>query len=258
VLLGVALVIGVRVIEPKLAFFPSAGEDTTPPEFGAPFEPSTVDTRDNERLRVWTLTHPQPRATIVYFHGNGGNLSVWAPILAGIQRQRYTVIALDYRGYGMSTGRPSEKGLYRDVEAVLDFAWRRGARTSLVYWGRSLGTTMAAYAASIKAPDGVILEAGFPDARSLVRSSPPMMFLSLFSSYRFPTATFMQRVQAPALVIHGDRDSVIPYELGQQLYDRIPGRKQFVTIRGGDHNDAAPRDPATYWNAIDTFVSQLH
>jgi hypothetical protein len=116
---------------------------------------------------------------------------------------------------------------------------------------------MAAYAATRRAPDGLILESGFPDARSLVRSSPPAAFLALFSTMRFPAAIFLQRVTVPALVIHGDDDHVIPIEQGRRLFEGIAGRKEFVTIRGGDHNDVAPPDPRVYWQAVDAFVATL-
>lgn len=248
----------VRVIEPSFAFFPSAGEDTTPAELGASFESIMIPTADGERLRAWRLPAEAPRAHIIYFHGNGGNLSVWAPILVNVARRGYSVLAVDYRGYGLSSGRPTERGLYRDVDAVVDRAWREAdGRTPIVYWGRSLGTAMAAYAATIKPPAGIILESGFPDARTLARISPVLAFLALFSTLRFPTADFMQRVPSPRLVLHGDADSVIPFAQGRALFDRLAEPKQFVTIRGGDHNDISPPDPSAYWSAVDNFISSL-
>jgi pimeloyl-ACP methyl ester carboxylesterase len=98
----------VRLLEPRLAFFPSKGETTTPLDFGIGYEPLTIETADGERLRAWHISSTQP-PFVVYFHGNGGNLSNWAPILTGIARQGYSVLAFDYRGYGVSTGRPTEK-----------------------------------------------------------------------------------------------------------------------------------------------------
>jgi fermentation-respiration switch protein FrsA (DUF1100 family) len=256
VLVAVALTVGVRWLEPRFAFFPVAGESETPAAFGVAFEHLSVETADGERLHGWSIPHPEPRARIVYFHGNGGNLSMWAPILAGIARRGYSVLAFDYRGYGRSTGRPGERGLYRDVDAIVDYAWhsRGTAQGATIYWGRSLGATMAAYAATRRPPQGLVLESGFPDARSLVRSSPPLAFLSLFSTYRFPTANFLQRVIAPVLVMHGDHDTVVPYQLGQRLFDGISGSKQFFTVRGADHNDFEPPDPRAYWNALADFV----
>ena len=258
VALAAIIVLVVRLTESNFAFFPLGGETVTPKDFGIPHETLSIATDDGEQLLGWVMRHAAPRAQIVYFHGNGGNLSIWAPMLAGIARQGYSVLAVDYRGYGRSTGRPSERGLYRDVEAVVK-RLREEPRQEVpvVYWGRSLGGTMAAYAATVQAPDGLILESAFPDVRTLVRSSPPMAVLSLFSSYRFPAVEFMQRVRAPVLVMHGDDDRIIPFGQGQALFEKIPGPKRFFTIRGGDHNDAAPPDPRAYWEAVAAFVAGL-
>jgi fermentation-respiration switch protein FrsA (DUF1100 family) len=249
----------VRAIEPSFAFFPLAGETETPAAFGVRYESITIETSDGERLHAWQLPAAAPRAQIVYFHGNGGNLSVWAPILVGIARHGYSVLAVDYRGYGLSTGRPSERGLYRDVDAVLEHVARLGdTRAPLVYWGRSLGTATAAYAATVAPPRALILESGFPDARALVRSSPPLALLALFSTYRFPTAEFASQVQRPILVVHGDRDSIVPFTLGRALFDRISGSKEFLTVAGGDHNDVAPPDASHYWDAIERFIVRVN
>ena len=246
----------VRSYEPKLAFFPTKGEDATPASYGLEFTPLDVTTSDGERVRVWHMPLASARAQVLYFHGNGGNLSLWSDVLVEVARQGYDVIAFDYRGYGLSSGAPSERGLYRDVDAVLELANGRLRRRGVpfLYWGRSLGTTMAAYAASVRAPDGVVLEAGFPSMRAVIRSNPVLLLLSWFATYEFPTARWMSRVRAPVLLLHGDRDSVIPYELGRELHDAIAGEKRFVTIKGGDHNDPSPRDSGAYWGAVEAFV----
>jgi fermentation-respiration switch protein FrsA (DUF1100 family) len=255
-LLVLALV--VRFLEPRLAFLPTKGEDLTPRDFGVDYEVLTIKTADGESLRAWKLLNPRPHSQIVYFHGNGGNLSNWAPILARIAQQGFSVIAVDYRGYGASTGRPTERGLYRDVDAVVQAFWAGSSPAMpVIYWGRSLGTVMAAYAAKIRRPDGLILESGFPDARSLVRASPVLAALAIFSTYRFPCAEFLKTVAAPVLVIHGDDDHVIPIAHGRELFSRIASPKQFVTIRGGDHNDVTPRDPQAYWEAVRQFSETL-
>ena len=257
----------VRLLEPRLAFFPLGGESTTPRDFGVPFAPLTVPTSDGEELRAWHISpplstqHPSPgtlHPLVVYFHGNGGHLSMWAPILCAIARQGYSVLAFDYRGYGLSTGRPTERGLYRDVDAIVEHVWTHmNPPVRVIYWGRSLGVSMAAYAATRRPPAGLILESGFPDARSLFSLPSPMALLALFSTYRFPATEHLRTVKAPVLVIHGDADSIIPYELGRALYDRIDGPKQFFTVNGGDHNDAAPRNEASYWQTVRAFVDHL-
>src|SRR5262245_26743242 len=94
VIVVAGLALFVRWLEPRMAFFPFAGEDVTPRTFGVAFEPLTIQTADGERLRAWRMDAPSPKARVFYFHGNGGNLSNWAPILAGIVRRGYSVIAL--------------------------------------------------------------------------------------------------------------------------------------------------------------------
>jgi uncharacterized protein len=253
-----AIAILVRAVETRFAFFPSAGEPTTPDDLGLTFEGATLNTSDGEHLRAWLLPNPTARALVVYFHGNGGNLSVWLPILAGLHRQGFTVAAIDYRGYGASTGRPSERGLYRDVDAALEWVSRL-VRPGLpvLYWGRSLGATMAAYAATKRRPGGLVLEAGFPDVRSLMRASPLLGVLSLFSSYRFPTAVYAGRAGCPVLVMHGDADRDVPFSNGRELYVRLPEPKRFHVIAGGDHNDSSPPDPRSYWSVVHEFVASL-
>src|SRR5882672_5223552 len=227
----------VRHVEPRMAFFPAIGESVTPRQLGLDYQSLSISTRDGERLHGWSLAGPAARATILYFHGNGGNLSVWAPVVAAIARKGYAVLAFDYRGFGLSSGRPTERGLYEDVDAIVEHFWRDSpAALPVVYWGRSLGAAMAAYAAGVRKPDALILESGFPDARSLLRESPLLALLALFSSYRFPAADFLGRLRSPVpvLVLHGDNDHVVPIAQGRALFDAVATpMKQFVSIRGG-------------------------
>lgn len=254
----VVLLVLARILEPRLTFFPSRGEHATPAAAGIPFEPTTIHTADGAQLRAWSIPHAHARASVLFFHGNGGNLSVWLPIIAGIHAQGYAVTAFDYRGYGLSTGSPSERGLYQDVDAVL--AWwtpRQSRGVPTVFWGRSLGTTFAAYAATKARPSGLVLESGFPDARSVIRDSPVLLFLSYFASYRLPTAQYAAAAGCPVLVMHADADRVIPFANGRALHEALLEPKRFEVIRGGDHNDLEPPDPAAYWRAVREFVSSL-
>jgi fermentation-respiration switch protein FrsA (DUF1100 family) len=254
----VGLPLFVRWLEPRIAFFPTAGEDGTPRTYGIAFEPLTIQTADGERLQAWRMDATSPKARVLYFHGNGGNLANWAPILAAIVRRGYSVAAVDYRSYGLSTGRPTEQGLYRDADAFVRAVWTDGdSRVPTIFWGRSLGTAVAAYASTVRRPDGLIIESGFPNGRAVFRDSLLFRFLGLFATYRFPTVEFVNRARVPVLQMHGDRDSVIPFALGQELFGAIEGQKQFLVIAGGDHNDEAPRDLEAYWGALERFVAGL-
>ena len=117
---------------------------------------------------------------------------------------------------------------------------------------------MAAHAATRGSSDGLILESGFPSTRALLRASPLMFVLSSASSYRFPAAQLLRRRgNRPVLVLHGDHDRVVPIKQGWTLFETMSEPKQFVAIPGGDHNDATPADPATYWQAVERFVAGL-
>ena len=118
---------------------------------------------------------------------------------------------------------------------------------------------MATYAATVRKPGGLILEAGFPDARSLIRTSPLLSILGVFSTYRFSSREFLKRLDTSVrvLVLHGDNDGIVPVEQGRALFDAVPVTKQFVLIHGGDHNDASPAEPGKYWEAVEEFVGRL-
>ena len=251
----------VVTIEPRLVFFPHGGEDRTPGELGIQYTAIRIDTSDGERLAAWQLEPEQPIADVVYFHGNGGNLSLWLPVLAGLHAQGLRVLAIDYRGYGQSSGTPSESGLYRDAEAVARYAAMRrqdaATRRPLVFWGRSLGGPVAAAATRVVQPDGLVLESTFPDKSAVVRSNLLLRGLNAFSRYRFSTLDTLARFPNPVLVIHGTRDSVIPHALGLELHGRLRPPKQFLEVAGADHNDVIAPDREPYWAGVRQFVDAL-
>jgi uncharacterized protein len=263
-IVGVGLKLLVWWLEPRMAFFPTRGVQETPAAERLPFVDVRIPTDDGETLHAWWLEHPQPSAQVLFFHGNGGNLSMWLDVVAALRRRGFSVLAVDYRGYGDSTGRPSERGLYRDADAavrVFDERFRR-AGSPVIYWGRSIGSAVAASAASRGGAEALVLESPFPDMRAIFAGNPVMQLLAVFSSYRFPTSKFVERYtgrsQRPLLVIHGDADTIIPYAAGKRVFDRAgTSRKTLVTIRGADHNDLHVVNPDAYWQAIGEFVKSL-
>ncbi|HEY7462473.1 MAG TPA: alpha/beta hydrolase [Gemmatimonadota bacterium] len=255
----VALRLLALLLEPRLAFYPQRGVGATPRDLGLEFRELEIQTSDRETLAAWWLPHPEPRAEVLFWHGNGGNLSLWLDVLAGIRARGFSVFALDYRGYGASTGSPTEKGIYLDTAAFVrrfrDELHRPGV--PVVYWGRSLGAAAAAYATNVEPPDALILESPFAEGRSVVRDDPFFAVLSVFASYRFPTASFLESWRGPSLVIHGDADRVVPIRHGRELFDRLEGDKRFLPIRGADHEDVPQADPATYWRGVDELLERV-
>ena len=259
VAVAAALKLLVWWLEPRMAFFPYRGIQETPAAAHLAFSDLAISTADGETLHAWWLEAPEPRAQIVYWHGNGGNLSVWLPVMADLRQRGFSVLAVDYRGYGRSSGKPTERGLYLDAEAATAYFTQhlRKARTPTVYWGRSLGCAVASYAATETVPDGLILESPFPDVKSLFAGNPVMTILSVFSSYTFPTSRHLMKYSGPLLVVHGDGDSIVPLSAGRSVFERASTRhKTFAVLPGADHNDVHASHPA-YWSAADRFIASL-
>jgi uncharacterized protein len=254
----VGLRLFVRGLEPRAAFFPFRGETTTPAAYGIEFERVTLHTSDDESLAAWWLPAPGDGPEVLFLHGNGGNLSLWSDVIVGIRRRGWSVFALDYRGYGLSTGSPTEQGIYRDADAFLEGFWSRFHEPDrrVIYWGRSLGATVAAYMTSRRPPDGLVLEAPFYSARTLIAGNPLMRLLSLFMSYQLDTAGFLQTYPGPTLVVHGDADRIVPLRRGRRVFDELTGPKRLVVLPGADHNDLHLVRSDLYWAALEAFVAE--
>jgi len=250
----------IGALEPRLVFFPSAGEDRNPASLGIAYEAVRIETSDGERLVAWQLEPDDPIAEVVYFHGNGGNLSAWLPVFATLHAHNLRVLAVDYRGYGLSSGSPSEEGVYRDAEAVVKHAAghrSKSAERPLVFWGRSLGGPIAAAATHTVRPDGLILESSFADKAAVIRSNPVLRMLNVFGAYRFETVTLLKDFSGPVLVLHGNRDSIVPFALGRELHDLLHTPGRFVEIVGADHNDLIDASRTDYWTPVLDFVRNL-
>jgi fermentation-respiration switch protein FrsA (DUF1100 family) len=255
---GVVLKALVGSLEPRMVFFPYRGEDDTPARLGLRYQPLSLATSDGERLTAWQLEPQQPVADIVYFHGNGGNLSLWLPVFATLHRLNYRALAVDYRGYGLSTGSPTEAGVYQDAAATVRHAARdRTPDRPLVFWGRSLGVPIAASATRVVVPDGLVLESGFPDKAAVIRAQPLLRVLNIFGSYRFDTVGLLRDFGRPVLVMHGEADSIVPFPLGRELFGALSAPKQFVAVKGADHNDFFDETRRDYWNPVIHFIEEL-
>lgn len=253
-----ALKLLVLWLEPRAVFYPMRGEDDTPARLGIRYQPLRLRASDGVEIAAWRLDPPDPKADIIYFHGNGGNLSLWLPVYATLHSLGYRVLAIDYRGYGLSGGSPNEEGIYRDGEAAVRYAAStRDPRMPLVYWGRSLGGPVAAAAARAVEPDGLVLESTFPDKASVLRGSAVMRALNIFASYRLDTAGMLRGVGKPVLVVHAERDTIVPFALGRELFDRLDSPKRFVALKEGGHNDLYSPDHAAYWQPILAFIDEL-
>ena len=259
--LGIFLLLRFSVprLEQLYVFRPSKDVLRTPSDLDVPFDQCFIDTPDGVRLSAWHLCPSNPRASILYFHGSGGNLGIRTEILVQLYRNGLQVFAVDYRGFGWSTGVPSEQGLYVDVAATVDFFNEnfRRYRCPVIYWGRSLGGCFAAAATSRAKPDGLVLETAFPSKSSLMEDYSQFRFFRFFSRYKLDTVSFLRGHRFPVLVIHGTKDRTVPVRQAQILYRQLDGPKEYLSIEGAGHIDIHMIDTERYMGGVLDYINRL-
>jgi fermentation-respiration switch protein FrsA (DUF1100 family) len=220
-----------------LMYFPDTAR-TLPAAVGlAQAAEEILDTADGEKVIVWHVPPRGDKPVALYFHGNGGALGLRAGKFSAIVADGTGLIALSYRGYGGSSGRPSEAGLIADAEASYAFAAARYPPERIVLWGESLGTGVA-IALAIEHPVGkLVLEAPFTSAVDIAAAIYPFMPVRLLMKDQFRSDQRIGQVKAPVLVLHGARDRIIPIAFGERLYALVRSPKRFVRFADGGHED---------------------
>ncbi|MCU7923163.1 MAG: alpha/beta hydrolase, partial [Candidatus Thiodiazotropha sp. (ex Dulcina madagascariensis)] len=192
----------------------------TPEQFGLEFESVTLVTEDRVKLAGWFLPRKEPRATLLFFHGNAGNISHRLESLELFHRLGLAVLIIDYRGYGDSEGRPSEAGIYRDAEA----AWRYLTVTrkipgeAILLFGRSFGGAVAAYLASRYPSMGLVLESTYTSVPDMAAELYPWLPARWLAKYRYNTRERLAGIHTPVMVVHSRKDEIIPYSHGRELF----------------------------------------
>jgi fermentation-respiration switch protein FrsA (DUF1100 family) len=220
-----------------LMYFPDRLR-TAPDAAGFPeAEEIILETRDRERVIVWHVPPRGDAPVLLYFHGNGGALRGRVDRFRALIADGSGLVALSYRGYGGSSGTPTEAGLIDDGLAAYDFAVARYAKERIALWGESLGTGVAVAVAAVRPVGHVILEAPFSSAVDVAARVYPYVPARWLMKDQFRSDLRIADVTAPVLILHGDQDNVVPIDLGQGLYGLVRAPKQFVRIPGGGHED---------------------
>lgn len=246
------IVAALYLFQRNLQYFP----DTTrlaPADAGLDgVEEIALSTADGETLIAWHAPAPPGRPTIVYFHGNGGALWHRSDRLALFRRTGFGVFGLNYRGYGGSSGSPSEPGLIADALTAIDHLEGLGVdRARLVYFGESLGSGVAVQAAVARPPGAVVLEAPFSSAADVAARVYWWLPARHLMKDRFDSLAMIGKVVAPLAVIHGDRDDVVPIDLGRRLLAAANEPKRLFVLAGQGHN--APLEPSL-WDEVVEFL----
>jgi uncharacterized protein len=246
VFLGSALVAysvllgGLYLFQRHLLYFP----DRTRPELGElsrlGFSEVRVMTADGLSLLSWYLSPRDGRPVIAYFHGNGGHIGYRVERLRRFAHNGFGVLMLEYRGYGGNPGTPTEEGLYADAAAALDFLLRDGITPNrLVLYGESLGSGVAVYQAAQREIGALILEAPFTSVAEIAQYHYSFVPASLLLRDRFDSLSRIGNVKAPILLLHGDRDRVVPVRFGRALFEAASEPKVFWFSPEAGHENLA-------------------
>jgi fermentation-respiration switch protein FrsA (DUF1100 family) len=221
----------------SMMYFPETIH-TTPAQAGLPqAEEIALTTSDGVHIAAWHVPPRDGKPVILYLHGNGGALRYRVERFSRLIADGIGVVAVEYRGYGGSSGSPSERGLIADGEAGYAFAAARYAVPQLVLWGESLGSGVAVALAAQKPVGRVILEAPFTSAVAIGARQYWYMPVRLLMSDQFRSDQRISKVTAPLLILHGAKDQVVPYAMGEALFNLANKPKRIVRFLDGGHED---------------------
>ena len=241
--------------EPHLIYYPQRTPFTTPPGI----TDLNLTASDGVQIHGWFIPAIlAPAPTVLLFHGNAGNLSHRVEKIALLRAAGAAVCMIDYRGYGRSTGTPSEAGTYRDARAAYDYliTTRELASRDIVLYGESLGSAVAVELATQVPVGGVMIEEAFTSIPEVGQKMFPMLPVGWLVRNRYDTIHKMGRLQAPLLIFHSRQDELFPYQYAERLLAAAPEPKRLVELHGG-HNDAFWQSQVVYRSALQQFFAGL-
>lgn len=253
------------LFQSHLIYFPTKNLTVTPEDYHLDYESISFTAQDGITLSGWWIPSKNARGTMLICHGNGGNISHRLDTILIYHKLGMSVFIFDYRGYGKSSGRPSEWGTYRDSEAAWQYLTeeRHIDANRIIIFGRSLGGAVACQLAvdlfeknSDTAPKALILESTFTSIPDMGAQLYPFLPIKLLARINYPTIDRIGKLRCPVLILHSPHDDVIPYEQGRTLYEKAKEPKRFIELRGG-HNDGFMLSNETYILGIDRFISDL-
>jgi fermentation-respiration switch protein FrsA (DUF1100 family) len=251
----------------QLLFQPTNRLLATPDAAGMPYETVRLETDDGETLHGWWIPAPDvsretspgefAEQTLLFFHGNAGNISGRLESVQQFHQLGLNVLIVDYRGYGQSTGSPSEQGIYTDADACWQHLTddRSIAPEDIVIFGRSMGGGPATWLAARQSPGAVLLESVFTNVPDIGAHHYSFLPVRALATNQFDNESRMREIDAPTLHIHSRADRIVPFKLGKQVYEAANEPKQFLEIQGG-HNDGFLVSEDEYLRTIDDFLEE--
>ena len=244
-------------LQSKLLYHPDRAMDITPKAAGLDFEDITFRSANGKSLHGWFIPRYKARATVLFCHGNAGNISHRMAIIQMLYKLDLQIFLFDYQGYGQSDGTPSEQGTYEDVRAAWNLLRNKKKipHERILVMGRSLGGSIASHLASQVQPKALILDSTFSSFVDIGKAHFSFLPVSLLARFKYTTAENIKNKNYPLLMFHSPTDEVIPFKLGKKCYDTAPEPKTFVKLSGG-HNDSFYVSGRKYTKAIQEFVNK--
>jgi len=254
----VVLAIYVYFRQSSLIYYPNIpGRNlvATPESIGLTYQDVELITEDNIKLHGWFIPSNPARRTVLFIHGNAGNISHRLESVNIFHRLELNVFIIDYRGYGQSEGRVTERGTYRDAEAAWNYLCNtKGISTKqIIIFGRSLGASIASWLAGEHRPAALIIESGFTSVPSMAQRFYPFLPVRWLTYFEYDTKKYVKNISCPVLVVHSRNDDIIPFDEGREIFDAAPEAKQFLEIHGG-HNDGFMASGSTYVEGLRSFI----
>jgi fermentation-respiration switch protein FrsA (DUF1100 family) len=242
----------------RLIYFPTRAWAATPAEIGLAYEEVWLEATDGVKLSGWFVPAEPARGVILFFHGNGGNISHRLESLELFHRLGLSVFILDYRGYGQSEGRPSEQGTYLDAEAAWRYLTdeRQIPPHQIILFGESLGGAVAAWLAQTRSPGGLILLSTFTSIPDMGAQTYPFLPVRLLARVNYNTLARLPEISCPVLIVHSPDDEIVSYSHGQRLFAAANTPKKFLGLKGG-HNEGVMISVAEYEAGLTAFIATL-
>ena len=242
----------------NLIYVPTNHYMNTPESYDLSYEKHILTTKDGEKINSWFIPHPNPRSTLLFLHGNGGNISTRLDSINIFHQLGLSVFIIDYRGYGNSSGSPSEEGTYIDAET--SWLFLRNTKNinaqNIIIYGRSLGGAIAIWLAEKYKSSALIVESSFTSIIDMGRHNYPYLPIGLLAKIRYPSDKRISNIDIPKLFIHSMDDDIVPYKFGKKLFDLASSPKEFLKINGL-HNDGFLISGDRYINGIDNFLKNI-
>lgn len=232
----VCLCILIYFFQDKLIFYPEKLPRDYKYQLAGEFEEINFKIPDGAVINAIKMKAQNTKGVIFYSHGNAGNLAGWADVGTTFVKRGYDFLIYDYRGYGKSTGRITEKNLYNDAQFIYDKLKKEYSENKIIIYGRSLGTGVSSYLGMNNSPKLLILETPYYNFVSLAKTYYPI-FPTFILKYKFEVSEHLRKIKCPISIIHGTDDEVVPYSSGLKLKSLLKDGDRFITVIGGHHND---------------------